>query len=101
MNVEFNNVAETPEGRFERIKKSISKRGATIFSRLESYNECVAIVPTDSINDDSLFYFVWLNGEGGLSYVSGDKPQHIDKIVQTLISGTWKHQPNAKIILES
>ena len=102
MKVEFKRTEPTaPEDQVALMKSRIKPREATIFSRLENYDECIAIVPNGTGKQDDLYYWVWLSSstEDG-AFVSGDESQHIDKIAETLVGGGWKYQPNAKIILE-
>jgi hypothetical protein len=98
MNVKFKPVP--PEDKHAILTDILNQctRSAVIFSRISRYNECIAIVPTDSTDEVDKRYWVWLNGEDG-AYADG-KARSVEGIIKTLITGEWDHQPNATITMD-
>lgn len=81
-----------PDERVAEMTNALKGKHAAIFTRIERYNECVAIVPDHDYKSD-LVYWVWLNGEEG-SFTDGEKRTK-DAVIRSLIDGEWTYQPNA------
>lgn len=72
---------------------------AHIFSRSENDLECVALVPSCKYSDNKWF-FVWLSSKSDGAYVSNNKYRSAEDAAAILAIGEWKHQPNAKMVLD-
>lgn len=93
MKVEYQTIAGPDP--YEEALKRISKRNATILSRLRG--EVVAIVPQDCANDPT-FNWVWLSSSNG-AYVSRTD-MTLEQVARAIVNGEWSFQPNARIVLE-
>jgi len=93
MKVEYRPIAS--EDPVEEAKNRISKRNATILSRLRG--EIVAIVPSDRY-DDPTFHWVWLSSSEG-AYLSRSG-MTLEEVAKTIVGGEWTFQPNARMLLE-
>ena len=91
MNVSF---SPAPDTRREKFDKALRPAHAAIFSRVDRYKECVAIVPHHETGADN-FVWVWLNGEEGA--FTDAKVRTREDCLKSLLTGQWVHQPDAQI----
>lgn len=96
MLVEFNQL-DTKKELSKKYLKLLDTNQALIFSRLDQYKECIAIVPYSKFKDRRKIC-VWLSGEEG-SYSDG-LPKERTEIAKILTDGQWIHQPKAFITLD-
>lgn len=72
---------------------------AKFFSRVESHQELIVIVPTNNTSETDMFYWVWLSGRGAGAFSDGEK-RYIEETGLTLYQGGWNYQPNIQISLD-
>lgn len=99
MIVSFRDRTMSKAERVSVMYNLIHEYKATIFSRLDSHEECVAIVPS-AIRDTNEFYWVWLSSKEDGAFTTG-KAIHKMNIAETLENGEWVHQPDAMMVLAS
>lgn len=100
MKVRFEKPSKT-DAKTELITlMSTNPTKALIFSRVEKFNEVVAIVPTDKIEAVGQRWWVWLSGESGSYIADMGAVRSLEEVAKTLVGGGWEYQPSAAMVLE-
>ena len=95
MEVQYMDMEMSQAERVAKMQHLIRPGKATIFSRMDTYFECIAIVPSQG--NRNMYAWVWLSGDDGAYVDTGTK--NAGAIASTLVKGQWVHQPDAKMVM--